>query len=133
MIDEDQHKRIVDIIDHSIVKDDEGSANMGEDMFRIAKELTVDDNVYRFASLDRNTVFDLACLKADTEAMGVDEFINKVIFNFAILRSAVKGEYANKYIDLGGSMINYQGMIDYRKAILDEGSDKNFVEKLKKM
>lgn len=112
------------ILKNSIVKIEDFKNNgLGEDFHEISKELTKDENTFRFSDTNKRTMPYDVLLATIQEVPNFPHnikqrytFIKVSRFNMAIYRSAIKSRQADRFKDIVSSLLGFKGMIEYRKA-----------------
>lgn len=140
---EEEYKKIMEILDNSIVVDDsEGDDNLGKDLQEIAKEITNDRNAFRFSNVPKS----LAFYDAELHAWGdVPKYEKDVKPRYSWIRSyqyhlhinlgAEKSGQADRYKDLASSLMAFGGSLQFREAGVqnDEGQKKSsIIDRIKK-
>lgn len=114
---------------------------LGKDLQVISKELTKDENVFRFGNSDRQNIYWEALLCAvmekpnyNSEVLPRYEFLKYFRYHYHILRGSVKSGQAERYKEIAGSLLGFKSFLEYRKAGVREGDAENIglIEKIKK-
>ena len=129
------------LLEGTIVKVDD-DPSMGQEMQEIAKELTKDENVFRFGNPARQTIGWDSLLGALGERPNYNPnikpryaFIQCFRFIHAVNRSAIKSAQAERYKDLGSSLLGFQGALQYRGAGvpgMEEEKKHSLLDKIRK-
>lgn len=140
---EDEYKRIMEIIDNSIVVEPDGEDdNLGQDLRLIAKELVAEENTFRFSATNKMVLFEDSLLGALGDVPDYDKkvkprynFIKSFRRHYHIGLSAVKSGQAERYKDIAGSIIGFQGSLQYREAgvpVMEDDKKKGIVDRLRR-
>lgn len=139
---EQEYKKIMEILDNSIVVDQSGSDdNLGKDLQEIAKQLTDDKNTFRFSNQSKRIIFEDSLLGAIGDIPVYDKkikpryaFVNSFRKHYHIGRASLKSGQADRYKDIAGSLLGFKGMLEYREAgVQGEDTKKSsIVDRIKK-
>lgn len=120
-----EFEKVMEIVENSVVVDDseEQRDDFGRDLLKIAQEVTDDKNTFRFGNLEKDRVFDSAILLAISERpnYNVDirqryEFLRYFMYYYNIGRSAIMGNFIDKFKDIISSLLAFRGALEWRHA-----------------
>lgn len=143
LINKKNNDNIENFIDDSItvIPEDSNKDSFLEGMQEITKELTNDKNVFRFSNNNKLIVFHDSMLATISSVPYFDkkirpryEFLKYFRYNYHVGLSAIKSSQADRYKDIAGSLLAFRGMLEYRKAGVNDmnNMENNFSEKIKK-
>lgn len=117
---------------------------VSEELYKIAKELTADENTYRFSNTSKLIIGYDSILGAladrpfyNPKIKARYEFLRSFRYHYHIGRQSMSSMMADRYADLGRSLMGFGSAIDYRKAGLIEPNETiqkkhSILDKLKK-